>query len=360
MTYSPFRHLGSILWKKNPIHLTFFLTKRCNARCPFCFYLSRKDAVRQDAELTVAETARISASLGKLLWLAFSGGEIFLRDDIVEITRIFYKQNKPAIILLPTNGLLTQTIREKVEEILQQCPQSTIVVKLSLDGDEQIHDRMRGVTGSYRKTMRTYEALGELLAVYPNFELGINSVFCATNQDCMDGLIDTVAGLRYIKTHTVSLIRGDVSDENLKDVDLEKYERAIAKLEGNLKQKSGSTYRFSGAKLKAAQDILQRRLIHETSCQQQALIPCFAGRLNLVLGETGDLYPCETFTNTFLFGNVRENGYNIGNMLKSERARDILTTIKKGCYCTHECYMMTNILFNPTQYPALLKEYLQL
>jgi radical SAM protein with 4Fe4S-binding SPASM domain len=361
MSYSPFRHVGSVLWKKNPIHLTFFLTRRCNARCPFCFYLSRKnDAKKQDAELTVEEITRISASLGKLLWLAFSGGEIFLRDDIVKITRIFYKQNKPAIILLPTNGLLPQKIRENTEQILQQCPQSTIVVKLSLDGPEDIHDDIRGVKGSYRKTMQTCAALGELLASYPNFELGINSVFCATNQDCMDGLIDTVGRLQHIKTHTISLIRGEVSDENLKEVDLEKYERAIAKLESNLKRKTVSTYRFSGAKLKAAQDILQRRLIHETSSRQQALLPCYAGRLNLVLGETGDLYPCESFSSSFLFGNVRENGYDIGKMLNSERARDILTTIKKGCYCTHECYMMTNILFNPTQYPALLKEYLQL
>lgn len=361
MTYSPFRHLGSVLWKHSPIHLTFFLTGRCNARCPFCFYLSRKiEAARQDGELTVDEITRISASLGKLLWLAFSGGEIFLRADLVEIARIFYQQNKPAIILLPTNGLQTGTIRENTEKILQQCPNSTVVVKLSLDGPEHIHDRIRGVTGGYRKTMATYGALGGLLAAYPNFELGINTVFCVANQDCMDGLIDTVALLRNIKTHTVSLIRGEVADGGLKEVDLKKYAAAIAKLEANLKRKTAATYQFSGAKIKAAQDILQRRLIYETCRQQKGLLPCFAGRLNLVLDETGNLYPCESFTDRFLFGNVRENGYDIGKLLGSARARHILAAIKRGCYCTHECYMMTNILFNPGQYPALLREYLQL
>jgi hypothetical protein len=30
------------------------------------------------------------------------------------------------------------------------------------------------------------------------------------------------------------------------------------------------------------------------------------------------------------------------------------------CYCTHECYFMTNILFNLHMYPALMREYLQL
>lgn len=359
MTYSPFRHLGAVFWKRRPIQLTFFLTRRCNGRCPFCFYLSRPtNAAPQSSELAADEIARIAESLPKLLWLAFSGGEIFLRQDLVEISRIFYKRNRPAIILLPTNGLLTATIREKTEQILQSCPRSTIVVKLSLDGPEPVHDLLRGMAGGYRKTMATCEALADLLERYPNFELGINSVFCAANQDCMDELIDFVASLGNVKTHTVSLVRGEVADAGLKAVDPDKYARAIDKLAHNLKRKTGATYRFRGAKLKAAQDILQRRLIYQTSIRQKPLLPCYAGRLNLVLTENGDLYPCESFTGGF--GNVREHGYNITTMLGSKAARARIAAIKKGCFCTHECYMMTNILFNPSQYPALFREYLQL
>ena len=89
----------------------------------------------ESAELgmRVAEhMVKLSEKLGDLLWLAFSGGEIFLRSDLVEIVRIFYKNNRPAIILLPTNGLLTDIIHDGVEAIVRACPQSTIVVKLSL------------------------------------------------------------------------------------------------------------------------------------------------------------------------------------------------------------------------------------
>ena len=359
MTYSPFRHIGSILWKQKPIQLTFFVTGRCNSRCPFCFYLSRQiQPAKKEEELTLDEITRVSASLDKLLWLAFSGGEIFLRSDLSKIAHTFYTQNKPAIILLPTNGLLTETIFETTEKILQQCPQSTIVVKLSIDGPEHIHDAIRGVEGGYKKTFSTYESLTELLKRYPNFELGINSVFCADNQDYIDDLIDFIAGLDGVKTHTVSLVRGDFVESGLKKVDLEKYEKAIGKLENNLKKKITSTYRFSGAKIKAAQDILQRRLIHKTTVEQRPMLPCYAGRLNLVLTETGDLYPCESFD--MKIGNVRQEGYDLMDMLQSENGRQILDKIKDGCYCGHECYMMTNILFNPRQYPALLKEYLQL
>ena len=359
MSYSPFRHIGSIFWKRGPVHYTFFLTKRCNAKCQFCFYLSEKDGpddVRE--ELSLDEIRRVSSSMGDLLWLAFSGGEIFLRDDLVNITKVFYRINRPAIILLPTNGLMPDVIREKVGMILESCPDSMIVVKLSLEGMEGINDSIRG-EGSFKKTLETYSALGELLDEYPNFELGINTVFCSRNQESMDELIELVNGLEKIKTHTVSLIRGNVTDEGLKDIDMEKYYETVDKMAVNLRDKTSSHYRFRGAKLKAAQDILQRRLIYETYTLNRRMVPCHAGRLNLVVSETGDVYPCELLDKKL--GNIREIGYNMKKLLRSRQAEKIIRSIRKDkCFCTHECYFMTNILFSPRTYPALLKEYLRL
>lgn len=31
-----------------------------------------------------------------------------------------------------------------------------------------------------------------------------------------------------------------------------------------------------------------------------------------------------------------------------------------NCHCTHECYFIMNILFNPRLYPALFREYARL
>ncbi len=360
MAYSPFRHMGSIFWKRNPIHLTFFLTRRCNARCPFCFYLSEENLTGAgNPELSLDEIRKISGSMGRLLWLAYSGGEIFLRDDIVEITDLFYKHNKPAIILFPTNGLLTDVISEKIELVLKKCVNSTIVVKLSLDGKEELHDKIRGGKGSFKKTMETYNVLGSLLDKYPNFELGINTVFCSRNQDNMGEIIEFVNGLENIKTHTISFIRGAGSDEDIKTIEVEKYFKAINVLASNLRKKMSGTYRFRGAKIKAAQDVLQRQLIYETIVRNKQAVPCYAGKLNLVLTETGDLYPCESFT--MKLGNVRDNDCDMQRVLKSGHAQKIINSIREtGCYCTHECYFMTNILFNPKMYPALLREYIYL
>ncbi len=359
--YSPFKYVGYSAWKARPIHLTFFITRRCNSRCPFCFYL-RADGPSADVsspELSLQEIEKVSSSLGSLLWLAFSGGEIFLRDDLADIARIFYRNNKPAIMLFPTNGLLPELIRDRMESVARSCPNSVVALKLSLDGLGEAHDSLRHTPGSFERVLETYREVSGLIDRYPNFELGVNTVFCSENQDSMDGIIDFVKGLEYIKTHTISLVRGRLAESRYGDVDQEKYFTAILRLEQNLKQGESRVYRFRGGRLKAAQDVLQRRLIHRTMGEQKRIIPCYAGRLNLVLTEAGEVFPCELLTESM--GNVRDCGYDVRKIIGSEKAGRVIGLIKnKACYCTHECFFMTNILFNPRTYPALIKEYLHL
>ncbi|GMR20459.1 MAG: heme b synthase [Gammaproteobacteria bacterium] len=361
--YSPLRHTGSILSKGQAVQLTFFVTRKCNARCPFCFYVDTTSNAENDkigaAELSLDEIKKISLSLGKLLWLAFSGGEPYLRKDLVEISKVFYDQNRPVIMLFPTNGLMPDLIKDKTEQILQHCKKSVVTVKLSLDGLHGHHDALRATPGCFDKTMQTYRLLGELLERYANFELGINTVFCSENQDKMDEIIDFVQNLTNVKTHTISMVRGNLAYSHYKEVDQDKYRRAINRLENNLKSQTSNIYRFRGARLKAAQDILQRRLIHQTMLSHERQIPCYAGRLNLVLTETGEVYPCEILSTSF--GNVRNYDYDMKEIVHSEAAESVLDSIvHKRCYCTHECYFITNILFNPRLYPTLAKEYVQI
>ncbi|MBC8413050.1 MAG: radical SAM protein [Nitrospira sp.] len=358
MNYSPISHAKSIFYKKDPLQLTLFLTARCNASCPFCFYLSEEKRNAVLEELSLEEIQKISASMGSLLWLAFSGGEIFLRKDIVEISETFYRNNTPSIMLFPTNGLLPDIIHDRMEEILNICSKSSVVVKLSIEGPKETHDRIRG-KGSFAKTMETYRALKDMNRQYENFDLGINTVFSAANQDVMDELIESVKKMEGINTHTVSLIRGDVPDETLKEVSISQYNDTIKKLAQNLRTETSQTYHFRGGKLKAAQDIIQRDLIYQTRLQNRQLIPCHAGKLNLVITENGDLYPCEDFSKNIC--NIRDHDCNISQAMKTETARKVIADITaRKCFCTHECYMMTNILFSPAMYPRLLKELIAL
>ena len=74
-------------------------------------------------------------------------------------------------MLYPTNGLMPDLIRERIEEILAHCPRSVIVTKLSIDGIYEKHDRLRNTPHSFEKTIKTYNLLSPLLEKYPNFEI---------------------------------------------------------------------------------------------------------------------------------------------------------------------------------------------
>ncbi len=357
------RHAGSILWKRRPVHLTFFLTRKCNAHCPFCFYLKSPDNPQTGAaELSLDEIERISRSLGRLLWLAFSGGEVYLRKDLVEISKLFYDRNSPAVMLYPSNGLLPDLIRDQTERIVAHCRSSVVVVKLSLDGVGTDHDTLRNTRGNFDKTMQTYARLQGLLDAYPNFELGFNTVLTAQNQDKAEEIVDFVGGLDRRDTHTISMVRGHLLDNDYKQVDPQNYRRAAEMLATRLRDRASGIHRFRGARLKAAQDVLQRRFIHQTLIGQDRSLPCYAGKLNLVLTESGEVYPCEILPQSL--GNVREHDYDIMQVTRTEKAVDVLRSISASnphCRtCTHECNYITNILFNPAMYPALTKEYLRL
>ena len=355
--YSPIRHIPSVFHKRQPVQLTFFVTNRCNAKCPYCFYLqSNNSCSRQVKELELNEIEQISSSMGNLLWLAFSGGEIFLRKDLPEISRIFYRNNKPVYMLYPTNGMMPERIHDHIETILRDCPKSNIVVKLSIDGLYESHDHLRATPGSFAKTIKTYQLLGQLKERYPNLELGVNTVFCAQNQDHIQEIIDYVSAFKYITTHTLSLVRGDLKNKSYQQVDMKKYWYYAELLANRIRNNQSPHYQFSGGKLKIAQDILQRKLIRQTHDQQRRLIPCYAGKVNLVLTENGDIYPCESLSESF--GNVRDYNYDLQKIIRNKTGRNIIDKIEKNCcYCTHECYFITNIMLNPLLYPAVLREY---
>ncbi len=353
------RHLPALLARRRPVHLTFFATRRCNARCPFCFYEAPRDAEAAPPELSLDEIRRVAGSMGPLLWVLFSGGEPFLREDLALASAAFHDANRPAFLTYPTNGLLPDLVASRTEEILERCPRSTVVVKLSLDGVGADHDALRRVPGGFERALRSAERLAALGRRHRRLEIGVNTLFCSENQWRLDALVDLVRGLDGVRSHTLTMVRPGASDRSFQDVDLDQYRRVAERLSERWASGPRRHHRFAGGGLKAAQDRLQRRLIHRTLGERRRVVPCHAGRLNLVLTESGALHACEARWDRS-FGNVREAGYDVAAMLRSSRAERLLADIDRGeCFCSHECNFLTNILSSPRMFPGLLREYLR-
>ena len=111
-----------------PLYLVFFVTDRCNARCRHCLFGDGTVFPEVSRELSLDEIERVASTMGRLFFLLPTGGEPFLRGDIGEIVRVFYRRTGVRNVAIPTNGSLTARVISTVESILAACPKLTLSI----------------------------------------------------------------------------------------------------------------------------------------------------------------------------------------------------------------------------------------
>jgi MoaA/NifB/PqqE/SkfB family radical SAM enzyme len=307
-----------------------------------------KDLNTGEKELTLAETKRISSQFGKLLWLAIGGGEPFLKKELAEICEVFWKINAPETISIPTNCLLPDVIEKKTKKILDKCA-TRVTLGLSLDGIGELHDHIRGVPGNFKKFLETYERVSGLREKYPQFSVGILTTITELNVNQIPDLYDYVWNNLDVDFHTAEVMRGDPRYP-VKPPSIAQYKAILPKMRSML-----AKYDFGkGVKSRIVRAVKRKFLdiCLEVMEKKKQVIPCYAGRINGVIGATGDVSFCELLPT---IGNLRKSNYDFNKIWFSKKAEEQRKLISnKGCYCTHCIFQDTNILFNPWLYPGLL------
>ncbi|WP_456440726.1 radical SAM/SPASM domain-containing protein [Caldithrix abyssi] len=321
-----------------PVNFTLSLLYSCNSRCATCnVYLKKVD------NLTPDEYDRIFATVGQApFWFTLSGGEPFLRKDIVDIARVIYQQSRPAIINIPTNGSLYRIIPERVEEILRACPGSDVIINLSLDEVGEKHDEIRGFPGNWERAIKTYQELQKLKR-YPNLTLGIHTVISVFNVRRFpeiykelialqpDSYITEIAEER-VELETMGL---DITPE------AEEYARAIDFLIGDMKNS-----RLKGlARVARSFRIEYYQLVKQFLQTHQQVIPCYAGVASCQISPDGEVWPCCIRADSM--GNLREHDYDFPKIWNGEAASRIRRSIKnRECACPLANASYTNLLLH--------------
>lgn len=160
-----------------PLSLTLGLTYDCNSRCKTCRVYERKNG----KTLSPTEWELIFKNLGDSpYWVTFTGGEPFLNQDIIEIYYYLVSNCKPAIVNIPTNGLLSDRIESSVWQMAKLRQETTLVINVSLDHYLPLaNDEIRGVKGDYLKATDTLKRLQGLKC--KNLEVGIHTVVSKYN-----------------------------------------------------------------------------------------------------------------------------------------------------------------------------------
>jgi MoaA/NifB/PqqE/SkfB family radical SAM enzyme len=349
MGYWFMKHLG--IPRLLPMNYTVSLLYTCNSRCNTCNIWKKKAR-----NLTVSEYQKIFKSVGRSpYWVTFSGGEPFLRNDIDEIVIAIYKISRPRIINIPTNGILTKAIEEKVEKIALACPKAQIVINVSLDGIDSQHDEIRGVPGNYRKATATFTRLKALKL--PNLQVGIHTVISKYNVENFSLIANELMRLKpdsYITEIAEERVELDTMNSGITP-SLVEYKSAIDFLIHRIKND-----KFKGmSKITMAFRIEYYNLVKQILRDQTQVLPCYSGVASVQISPDGDLWSCCIKAKPL--GNLRTNNYRFRQIWSGPEAELERRSIhKKECWCPLANASYTNMLMDvPTLFRVFYRSFIK-
>lgn len=341
----------SIHKDQSPKYLIYFVTSYCNATCYFCHYKTQiDDPVRKSHELTLEEIEKLSRNYGKVSKLSFSGGEPFLRADIDEIIELFIRHCDPKIIDIPTNGSMPEKVEQTVKRIMPQMGGRILDIQLSIDGPEEIHDRVRGIPGLFKKIIETYQRLNNLRKNYSNLKIKLNLVYLPDNKDSIEGLMTFFE----------------------KDFDFDRFQITYPhgkSVDGSITQSQDfKDFKELSQKIQRHYKIIDRTDLHSLVFRSVKMLRddvladhhsdlgavCKAGERVLVLDDTGGVYPCEPLWESV--GNVRDTDYDIHKILNGPKMQEFKLKHlgPNKCNCHWGCAALEKVIYSPSMYPKLL------
>lgn len=125
-----------------PLTVLWDITYACNLNCKHCLVAARN---KLNNELSLEEVKKIIDQLSemKVFNVCFLGGEPLMREDLFEILE--YTSNLNIGVSFSTNGsLINDHIINELEKI------NIFKVQVSLDGLQETHNKIRGVSSSFQ------------------------------------------------------------------------------------------------------------------------------------------------------------------------------------------------------------------
>jgi MoaA/NifB/PqqE/SkfB family radical SAM enzyme len=321
-----------------PLNLTLSPSPKCNSRCLTCnIWMKREN------ELSLDEWDRVLASLGQgPYWFTISGGEPLMFPGIVELAQLAYRHCQPGIINIPTNGIL-KSGPERVRRILETCPNSQLIINLSLDGVGEKHDFIRGVAGNFEKFEERLEEYFALRAEFPKLTVGIHSVVSVFSVGHLDELIAYAEQSRADQFITeIAEPRVELDTVGLPITpSKEEYAEAINRLIAYVESK-----RYQGvARITEAFRVEYYRLVQRILDEQDQVIPCYAGWASAQIYADGTVWPCCVRADNL--GNLREHDYDFKAIWFGEKIKEVRRSIAaKECYCPLANASYTNMLLD--------------
>lgn len=321
------RHIPDV-----PYHLVWIATNSCNARCVHC---STEATKRLPDELSTNEVKKMFRDLSGIgiFDIAISGGEPFVRGDMIEI--IEYMTSLGFKVGIGSNG---STVTKRITDSLKRLKVSRL--QISIDGTEEIHDLSRRWNGLFKKSKQ---------AILFGIESGLNVHVCMTlhklNYSDMEEVIAMCADWgvrRFNLSRFIPTGRGD----SALDLDKELWHKLMIRYEDIKADYLG--------RIEMTTHLSQSILFNPELNHYPGFIGCQAGIGQGCIGPTGDVSPCVMLP--VKVGNIREQSFediwrdsSLINNLKSRnrlKGRCGICSFKDKCGgCRAVAYSYTGDVF---------------
>ena len=330
-------HLGVALLKTTagrpsaPLKLNFCLTYWCQYRCKTCNIWQRKPA----DELTTDEIIAIVRENPGITWADLTGGEIFLRPDIDDILEaVVTGWRRLAFLHFPTNGFLTDRIVASVERIAGRGPAQTIVT-VSLDGDEQTNDEVRGIKGGFRRQIETFNALRRIPGIVTAFGVTLSAYNLGRFSQTFEACVRECPGLTIDDVH---LNVAQTSGHYYGNDQLDEMRPDPVAVRRELQE-----YRRQRGSARSPKQLLENMYLGHLDTfllTGRTPMPCHALRASCFIDPWGVVYPCISYSRPI--GRLRETGMRLDPIWNAHETMQLQREIWNGqcpqCWTACEAY----------------------
>ncbi len=308
---------------EHPYKLTFSITYGCQSRCLTCNIWQ----IKPKGELSLQEIQEFAHKNPYFRWLEITGGEPFLRSDIVEVIRAFKETSKGLyIVTMPTNSLSNhEMIIGKIRQVLEMgIPRLSIT--LSLDGYRELHDKIRGIPGNFDKVMDMYKRLAELRKQYPGLFVVFGYTMSKFNQGLFEKTYQSVKELfPEVTYNNFHLNVAQISDSYYQNGELDirpDRKELSTEVESIVRKRHfelGAIPIVEGAFLKKLVDYIKTG---ESPIKSRSL------DASLFMDSYGNVYPSIMWGR--IVGNIRNTDFDLMPIWKNADAEEVRKLIKDG------------------------------
>src|SRR6266550_3141746 len=177
-----------------PMGAVYEATMRCNLHCEFCYVGDLLNIEGEWREEMTLDALRKAFPDNPGFQVSLTGGEIFMRKDIMSVLDLFREKGYAAGYLTTNGTIITE---ERAEALADLAAKGFLKhISVSVDGPKELHDVARGLKGTFERTCAGLKRLQVAARrKHAPLRVSINTTVAHESLEALDQMVDVAEQL---------------------------------------------------------------------------------------------------------------------------------------------------------------------